>query len=109
MVDARKVVEYDAKPCLEFLSEFPRVRYGRSGIVKDVADEMESCNLARDGSAVDEKRCNDDVANLYSDELASQTSLRLGPSETSLRGGLGMLKTKGHAASEFATLATQGS
>ena len=49
------MVKDDPESGLEFLSKFPCTWDGCSGVVEDVADEVETGDFAGDGGAVDEE------------------------------------------------------
>lgn len=98
MVNACKVVEDEPQARLELLPEAPRAGKWHGGIVQDVADEMESGYFARHGSAVDEKRGNDDVGDLARVQLI----MVYNGCDPYLSCCLGMLKAERHAPSHIA-------
>ena len=58
------MVKDDPGSGLEFLSKFPCTWDGCSGVVEDVADEVETGDFAGDGGAVDKEGCDYYVAYL---------------------------------------------
>jgi hypothetical protein len=52
MIDGPKVVKHERKSRLKLLSKFPCFVHADCGVVQDVADEVEACDLAGDGRSV---------------------------------------------------------
>ena len=64
MIDGPKVVKHERKSRLKLLSKFPCFVHADCRVVQDVADEVEACDLARDGRSVYQQRGDDCVCDL---------------------------------------------